>query len=387
MSQRLTYRTAGESHGPTVLALVEGFPAGVAVDLPLIDTELQRRQGGYGRGGRMKIEHDQVTVLSGVRRGVTIGSPIALQVPNKDSRIDEAPDISRPRPGHADLAGMLKWLTPSARPVLERASARETTARVAAGALARCLLNAFGIEVVGFVAGLGPVEAAVPLDLSPADLAAARDANEVYCPDASAVEAMIDVIHQAKKDGDTVGGTLEVRAVNVPPGLGNCMAWQDKLDARIAYAVMGIQAIKAVQIGLGVEAGRLPGSQVHDEIGFDPAREGEAACGFVRYSDNDGGTEGGMSTGQPIRVRATMKPIATLLKPLRSVDLLTRTEDKAAYERSDVCAVPAASVVVENVVAFELAAALCDKFACDTLAEMRASYNFYLDQVRRLGRE
>lgn len=386
MSQRLTYRTAGESHGPTCLALVEGFPAGVPVDVELIDRELKRRQGGYGRGGRMRIESDRVQLLSGVIRGTSIGSPIALQVVNRDSRIDEAPDISRPRPGHADLAGMCKWLTDSARPVLERASARETASRVAAGALARSLLAQFGIKVAGFVQSIGGVEADVPLDTSLNELVAARDGNDVYCPASATIDPMITAIRQAKKDGDTLGGTLEVRATGLPPGLGSCMAWQDKLDARLAYAVMGIQAMKAVQIGLGVEAGRLPGSQVHDEIGYDADQAGSPNCGFFRYTHNDGGTEGGMTTGQPLRLRATMKPIATLLKPLRSVDVKTRAQDSAAYERSDVCAVPAASVVVENVVAFELAAAFCDKFACDTLAEMRASYETYLEMVRNLGR-
>lgn len=380
----LSYRTAGESHGPALIALIEGLPAGLPIDLALIDAELKRRQGGYGRGGRMKIEQDAATVLTGLRRGKTIGSPLVLQVANRDSRLDAAPEINRPRPGHADFAGSLKWLTTDCRETLERASARETTMRVAAGALAKCLLREFGVECVGFVAELGPIKANVADDAPPAALAAARDANELYTPDAAVVEAMIDVIFNAKKTGDTVGGIVETRVFGLPPGLGTCMRWQDKLDGRLLQAVGSIQAFKGAEIGLGFEAARRPGSRVHDAIYFDPAQRDTPNFGFTRKTNRAGGLEGGMTNGQPLIVRGAMKPISTLLQGMDSVNLKTLQPQRSDYERSDVCAVPAASVVAENVVAFEVARAWLDKFAGDTLPEVRAAHDFYAAAVRGL---
>ncbi|RMF76003.1 MAG: chorismate synthase, partial [Planctomycetota bacterium] len=271
----LTYRTAGESHGKALTVLIEGLPSGLRIDTDLIQRELTRRQGGYGRGGRMRIEEDSAEVLSGLRRGVTIGSPLAMQIANRDHRIDEAPSVHRPRPGHADLAGSLKHLTTDCRETLERASARETAARVAAGALSRSLLREFGIRCVGFVRELYDVRADVPEDAEPDALAAARDANDVYTPDAAVADAMRQAIRAAKRDRDTVGGVVEVRVFGAPPGLGSCATWRDKLDGRLMQAVGSIQAFKGVEIGLGFECGRRRGSEVHDPICYDPARRDE----------------------------------------------------------------------------------------------------------------
>ncbi|GMU24991.1 MAG: chorismate synthase [Phycisphaerae bacterium] len=381
----LDYRTAGESHGQALIAFIEGLPAGVELNIDLANRELLRRQGGYGRGGRQKIEKDVVNILSGVRRGRTIGSPVAVQLANKDWRIDEAPDVNRPRPGHADLAGSLKWLTVDCRETLERASARETAARVAAGGIVRSVIEPFGIRCVGFVTQIGSVKANVAADRMPEDLIAARDANEVYTPDPAAVDGMIAAIRRAKEEKDTVGGIVEVRVFGCPPGLGSCVRFQDKLDARLMGAVGSIQAFKGVEIGMGFGVAAIPGSQVHDEIDFDPARRETASLGFTRRSNNAGGLEGGMTNGQTIVVRAAKKPIATLLKGLDSVNLKSKAPERSDYERSDVCAVPAASVVAENVVAFEIARAFLEKFGGDTMKEVRAAYEFYLAEARKLG--
>lgn len=388
----LTYRTAGESHGPGVLAFLEGLPRGVQVDTDFIDGELRRRQGGYGRGGRQRIETDHAQYLGGVRLGRTTGAPVAMLVPNKDSRLDDlerTPPVERPRPGHADLAGSLKWLVPDCRETLERASARETAGRTAMGALARCMLRDLGIEVFGFVRGGGPDPAAMSaVEVTEAnwrDLRAARDASDVAIPDPAASEAMIGSIRQAKIDKDTVGGFVEVHVFGCPPGLGSCVQWSDRLDARLAYAVMGIQAFKAVEIGLGTECGRRNGSQVHDAIDFDASRRGERNLGFVRTSNNAGGLEGGMTDGMPVVVRGTMKPIATLLRGMPSVNLVTREREDSAYERSDVSAIAAASVVAENVVALEIARAVRQKFGGDSMTEMTAQLESYLDMARDLG--
>lgn len=381
----LSYRTAGESHGRAVVVLIEGLPAGLPVDLDRVNAELRRRQGGYGRGGRMKVEHDAAEVLGGVRRGRTLGSPLVLQIANRDSRIDEAPEINRPRPGHADFAGSLKWLTTDCRGALERASARETAGRVAAGALAGGLLGEFGVECVGFVVEIAGVRAAVPEEADPGGLRAERDANDVYTPDAAAAPRMIAAIRQAKRDKDTVGGVVEVRVFGVPPGLGTCVAWAEKLDGRLMQAVGSIQAIKGVEIGLGFEAARRPGSRVHDGLAYDPARREGPAFGFVRRTNHAGGLEGGMTNGQTIVVRAAMKPIATLLRGMESVNLRTLRPERSDYERSDVCAVPAASVVAEHVVAFEVARAWLAKFGGDTLREVRAAYEHYCAAVRSLA--
>ncbi len=380
----LSYRTAGESHGRAVLALIEGLPAGLTVRLDLVQEELRRRQGGYGRGGRMKIEIDQAEVLAGTRRGKTIGSPLVLQIVNRDFRIDDAPPVHRPRPGHADLAGAIKWLTTDCRETLERASARETAARVAAGAVARQLLAEFSVECVGFVSAIGKVQAAVPDHAAPNELRAARDANEAYAPDATAADAMIAAIRQAKIDKDTLGGVVEVRAFGLPIGLGSCMRWQDKLDGRLMQALGSIQAIKGVEIGLGFEASRLPGSQVHDAIYLDASQRGSPNFGFTRQTNRAGGLEGGMTNGMPLIARAAMKPISTLLQGMDSVSLTTLAPERSDYERSDVCAVPAASVVAENVVAFELASVWMEKFGGDTVREVSAAYSRYCEAVRGL---
>lgn len=381
----LEYRTAGESHGQALIALIEGLPADVSIDIAAANHELARRQGGYGRGARQRIEKDEINILSGVRHGKTIGSPLAVQIANRDWRIDQAPEVNRPRPGHADLAGSLKWLTTDCRATLERASARETAARVAAGAITRSVLAPFGIRCVGFVTRIGPAEAQVPADMPPEQLIAARDANDLYTPDPAAAEAMTASVRRAKEEKDTVGGIVEVRVFGCPPGLGSCMRWQDRLDGRLMQAIGSIQAFKGAEIGLGFGVAARAGSNVHDEIDFDPALRATPCLGFTRRSNNAGGLEGGMTNGQTIVVRGAMKPIATLLRGLDSVNLATHRAERSDYERSDVCAVSAASVVAENAVAFEIARAFLDKFAGDTLKEVEGAYGFYLSAARRLG--
>lgn len=357
-------------------ALVEGVPAGLAIDTAFIDAELKRRQGGYGRGGRQRIEDDRVRFMSGVRLGRTIGSPILMQIENRDSRLDDlekTPPVHRPRPGHADLAGARKFDADDCRNVLERASARETAARVAAGALARLILREFGIEAFGFVRGGLDVVSSV--EVTPANwpaLRAARDASEIAMPDVKSSDAFIERIHAAKAAKDTVGGWCETHVFGAPAGLGGCTQWFERLDARLAAAVMGIQAFKCVEIGLGRESAARRGSDVHDPIAYDAARAGEPHGGFVRPRNNAGGIEGGMTNGMPIVVTGTMKPIATLGRGMPSVDLRTGEPQTSAYERSDVCAVAAASVVMENVVAFEVARAFVARFGGDTMDQLRA---------------
>jgi chorismate synthase len=384
----LSYRTAGESHGKALIALVEGLPAGVPVDSPFIDNELRRRQGGYGRGGRQKIETDRAEFLTGVRLGRTIGSPVAMLIPNKDSRLDDlsaTPPLHRPRPGHADLAGSVKWLTTDCRETLERASARETAARVAAGALSRCLLREFGIDVFGFVRSVGPATSDVQVTQDNwRDLFVAREASDLYCPDTAASDRMRDFINDQKMAKDTAGGVVEAHVFGCPIGIGSCMTWDGRLDSRIAAAVVAIQAFKGVEIGLGFEAARRPGSKVHDEIGFDPSQKDRPSLGFTRTTNNAGGLEGGMTNGQPVVVRGAMKPISTLGKPLRSIDLNTKQPSDAGWERSDISAISAASVVMENVVAFEIARALLEKFGGDSLPEVRVNYDNYLATARKL---
>jgi chorismate synthase len=364
------------------------MPAGVPFDTTLINSELARRQGGYGRGARQKIETDAVEVLSGVRLGKTIAAPIALRIPNKDSRLDDlerTPRIHRPRPGHADLAGSIKWLTTDCRETLERASARETASRVAAGAVARCLLREIGIQVFGFVRSIFDVVSDVTVTADNwHEVLKARDASDVYCPDPAASEKMHDAIRQAKIDKDTVGGIVEAHAFGCPIGLGTCADWRDRLDARLAYAVMGIQAFKAVEIGLGRECAFRRGSKLHDPIRHDPAREHLPSLGFTRDTNNAGGLEGGMTNGEPIVVKGTMKPIATLLQGLPSVNLNTKQPETSEYERSDICAVSAASVVMEAVVAFEIARAALEKFGGDSLLELQQNYESFLATARML---
>lgn len=377
----LRYWTAGESHGKCLLALVDGFPAGVSLETDSIDAELRRRQGGYGRGGRQRIETDHVEILTGVWRNQTLGSPIALQVPNKDYKLERLSDLERPRPGHGDLSGSVKYLG-SIRGILERASARETAVRVAAGALAKQLLAQFGIEAFGYVVELGGIE----VEARPGTLAeqrAVRDASELYILNPDAEDEIKALIDACGKDGDTLGGVVEVRVEGLPFGLGTHAQWDRKLDGRLAQAVMAVQAIKGVEIGLGFEAARRRGSQVHDPIRYDESQRATNTLGFSRPTNNAGGLEAGMTNGQPLVVRAAKKPISTLRKSLESVNLSTKQPESANYERSDVCAVPAASVIVENVVAFEVAAALIDKFGGDSLEEMKLRWEQFHELARR----
>jgi chorismate synthase len=384
----LSYRTAGESHGKALITLVEGMPAGVSLDKSFIDGELRRRQGGYGRGGRQKIETDAVDFLTGVRMGKTIASPITMLIPNKDFRLDDpaaTPPLHRPRPGHADLAGSIKWLTTDCRETLERASARETAARVAAGGVARCLLKAFGIDVFGFVRAVG--QATSKTEVTPdnwRELLKARDESDVYALDEESGTKMRDFINDQKMAKDTAGGIVEAHVFGCPVGIGSCMTWDGRLDSRIAAAVVGIQAFKGVEIGLGFETARRPGSQVHDEIGYDESQRNTPSLGFVRGTNNAGGLEGGMTNGRPVVVRGAMKPISTLGKPLKSIDLNTKATAEAGWERSDISAISAASVVMENVIAFEIARAFLEKFGGDSLTEVRANYNNFLATARRL---
>ncbi|MGA1265548.1 MAG: chorismate synthase [Phycisphaerales bacterium] len=384
----LRYLTAGESHGPGMLAVVEGLPAGLEVDTAFVDEELRRRQAGYGRGARQRLETDRVEVLTGVMQGRTMGGPVTLRVANRDSRLDDparTPPVHQPRPGHADLAGSVKWLTTDCRATLERASARETAARVAAGALARCMLRAFGIEAFAFVrASLDVAGTATVTPENWQALRTARDASEVGMPCAESSARLVDRIHQAKVDKDTVGGLVEVHVFGCPIGLGTCVQWHERLDARLAGAVMGIQAFKAVEIGMGRDCAFRTGSQVHDPIAFDASRRQEPHLGFVRTSNNAGGLEGGMTNGMPVVVTGTMKPISTLLRGMPSVDLNTKAPLTSAYERSDISAIAAASVVLENVVAFEIARAFLEKFGGDSMVQLRASHQAWMDMARRL---
>jgi len=387
----LTYSTAGESHGPALVINVSGLPAGVQVDESFINGELKRRQGGYGRGARQRIEEDTIEVLTGVRLGRTTGAPVTLVIRNHDSRLDDTaktPPVFRPRPGHADLAGSIKWLTTDCRETLERASARETASRVAAGALARCLLREFKIQAFGFVRSILDCATAVAVDEHNWEtIRGLRDASETYCPDTAATERQCTIIRQAKIDQTTVGGLIEAHIFGCPPGLGTCVDWRDKLDARLAYAVMGIQAMKSVEIGLGKDVASRPGHEVHDAISFDSEQRQRHTLGFTRTSNNAGGTEGGMTNGQPVVVRAAMKPIATLLRGMPSVDLNTKQTQQSQYERSDVCAVSAASVVLENVAAFEVARVFRDKFSGDSLTETRAQFEAFMKYARLLPLE
>ncbi|MEM9352783.1 MAG: chorismate synthase [Planctomycetota bacterium] len=376
----LRYWTAGESHGKTLLALVDGFPAGVEIDTDPIDAELKRRQGGYGRGGRQRIETDKVDIRTGVWKGVTLGGPIALEVINRDYKLERLDDLPRPRPGHGDLTGAVKYLG-SIRGVLERASARETAVRVAAGALAKQLLGKLGITVFGFVAEIGP-EKIDPIEGTAEELIAERDRSIVYSLNTAQDDAIKELIDSTGKEGDTLGGVVEVRVHGVPFGLGTHAQWDRKLDGRLAQAVMAVQAIKGVEIGLGFEAARRPGSQVHDPIHYDESQKGSPNLGYERPTNNAGGLEAGMTNGQPIVIRAAKKPISTLRKPLASINLDTKEAEGASYERSDVCAISAASVIVESVVAFEVAAAVIDKFGGDSLAEIEARHELFLKMAQ-----
>lgn len=373
---QLRYFTSGESHGPCLIGVLEGIPAGLKIDLEAINRDLARRQKGYGRGGRMKIEADRAEILSGVRRNETIGSPLALMVKNRDFAIDELPAVTKPRPGHADLAGVIKYDRQDARDILERSSARETTIRVAVGAVCKLLLAEVGVDLVGHIIRIGPVEAKTD-GLTLQQIRERSEASEVRCADPQAEKKMIEAIDSAKEQGDTLGGVFEVIATGLPVGLGSHVQWDRKLDANLARALMSIQAIKGVEVGLGFEAARRLGSQVHDEIL--PGKEGV----LTRGGNNAGGFEGGMTNGQPVVVRAAMKPLSTLMKPMRSVDIQTGEEVKATVERSDVCAAPAAAVIGEAVVAIELAKAFLDKFGGDSVRELKRNVAGYVEACKR----
>jgi chorismate synthase len=389
----LRWLTAGESHGPGLVAVLEGLPAHVQVTSADIVDALARRRLGYGRGARMKFEQDQVDVIGGLRHGRTLGSPIAIRVGNSEwpkwekvmaaDPVDEAElealarnaALTRPRPGHADLVGMQKYDFDEARPVLERASARETAARVALGAVAaKFLQQAVGAEVVSHVVAIGTAKAPAGSVPAPGDVAA-LDADPVRCLDADASKAMQAEIDQAHKDGDTLGGVVEVVVHGLPPGLGSHVHWDRRLDARLAGALMGIQAIKGVEVGDGFELAATPGSRAHDEIVA-------TAGGIRRTSGRSGGTEGGMSTGETLRVRAAMKPIATVPRALRTVDVATGEEAVAHHQRSDVCAVPAAGIVAEAMVALVLADVVLEKFGGDSVGETRRNVEGYLGSLR-----
>ncbi len=377
----LNYRTAGESHGKGILALVEGFPAGIRVDIEAINRELSRRQGGYGRGGRQRLESDAAEILTGVYRGVTIGSPLAIWIANKDYRLDRLDDLPSPRPGHADLSGAVKFLS-GIRPILERASARETVGRVAAGALAKQLLRELEIGVLGYVVGVGPIMTeAVSSSLE--ELRSRRDASQLYLVDPLREAEIIALIDWCRKEGDTLGGVVEVRVENVPFGLGSHTQWDLRLDGRLAQAVMAIQAIKGVEIGDGFQLAMRRGSAAHDPITYRPEDAAGRSLGFVRPSNRAGGLEGGMTNGQTLVIRAAMKPISTLAQPLPSVNLHTKESQPASYERSDVCAIAACSVIAENVVAFEIARAILEKFGGDTITEIKSN----LENFCKLARE
>jgi len=377
--------TAGESHGPCLTAIVEGLPAGWPIDVAEIDRQLARRQQGYGRGGRMRIEKDEVRITSGLRWGQTLGSPVTLVIENRDWKNwrrkmstaaadrDEDIMISRPRPGHADLVGLLKYDHEDVRNVLERASARETTTRVAAGALTRQVIERFDIRVCAMVAEIGGIQANRG-NLSIDEACAVAEESPVRMADEQAAQRVIEQIDACKKEGDTLGGVVEVHASGLPPGLGSHVHWDRKVDARLGGALMSIQAVKGVEIGDGFAVAGARGSQVHDEIVRGPG-------GLRRASNHYGGTEGGMTTGEDLVVRVAFKPISTLMRPLRSVDLSTGEETLATIERSDVVAIPAAAVICEAVVAFELTCLFLEKFGGDSLKEVSRNYHGYLDQI------
>jgi chorismate synthase len=395
----LRYLTAGESHGPCLTMIIDGVPAGFPIQIEKINHDLWRRQQGYGRGGRMLIEKDEAQVRSGIRWGETIGAPVALGIENRDWKNwtkkmsalpedrDEKIAVTKPRPGHADLNGALKYDRSDIRDILERASARETVARTAVGSFAKQLLAPFEIRIMGYIRSIGNV--AANLDrLSFNEIYARSEESPVRTADPEAEEKMIALIEECKREGNTLGGIFEVVVLGLPPGLGSHTQWDRKLDGRLARALMSIQAMKGVEIGLGFEMARRRGSQVHDEIFFDPGKDVSEGTprviptGFYRGSNNSGGTEGGMSNGAPVIARVAMKPISTLMSPLQSVDLRSKQPADASVERSDVCAAPAAAVVGESVVAFEIARAFLEKFGGDSLREVRRNYENYLEQIK-----
>jgi chorismate synthase len=384
----LRFFTAGESHGPALIGILEGIPAGLSLSSDDIDKELMRRQTGYGRGGRMKIEQDHAEIISGVRWGKTIGSPISLFIENKDwknwqegmsseGRYEHSISaVTRPRPGHADLAGILKYAQKDIRNILERSSARETAARVAIGAVTKKFLSEFGIIINSYVIQIGNVRMLKTEAISK-EIFQKAEASPVRCPDEETTKKMIKLIDKAVKNGDSLGGIFEIVATGIPPGLGSHIQWDMKLDARLSMAISSIQAIKGVEVGLGFKIAEKFGSEVMDEIFY------KRKSGFYRKTNNAGGIEGGMSNGMPIVIRAAMKPIPTLKKPLRSVDIITRENIKAAYERSDTCAVPAASVIGEAMTAITIADALLEKFGGDSIDETKRNFDAYIEYIKK----
>jgi chorismate synthase len=390
----IRFSSAGESHGEALIALISGLPAGVPIDLEFVNRELWRRQQGYGRGGRMKIETDKAHILSGVRHGKTIGSPIAIEIENRDWKNweeklpVEAGDpakhqaVASPRPGHADLAGALKYNFPDARYVLERASARETTSRVAAGAMAKLMLRELGIEVRSHVIRVGRVELERPAEWDEIAALAAKDEVVLACVDADTEARMKEEVEEAARTGDTVNGVFEVVAHNVPAGLGTYANWDERLDGLLAWALMSLQAVKAVEIGRGVIAAESFGSKVHDPIHYDVENHGRPTR-FTRPHNNAGGIEGGVSNGEDVVVRGYLKPISTLRKPLESVRFDTRESTSASYERSDICVVPAGGVAAEAMVAITLAGVAAQKFGGDSMLEMKRNFDQYIEQIRK----
>ncbi|MBD3425758.1 MAG: chorismate synthase [Candidatus Omnitrophica bacterium] len=376
----MRYMTAGESHGRGIMVILDGMPAGLAIDQKFVASELKRRMHGYGRGGRMAIEPEKPEFVSGCRKGVTIGSPIGIMIHNADHKIDELEELKKPRPGHADLAGIHKYGFDNARDVLERASARETAMRVAAGSCAKLLLKEFGMRITSHVTMIGGIEADTEgLSFDQIEKAADISASKVRCADAKAEKLMCEAIDRAREEKDTLGGSFEVLAVGVPPGLGSYVQWDRKLDGTLARAVVSIPAVKAVSIGKGLECASRKGSLSHDAIGYDAS--GKV---FTRSSNNAGGLEGGVTNGQAVVVKGFMKPIATLGEPLSSVDIDTKKTAGAATERSDVSAVAACGVVAESTVAIELASAFLEKFGGDSVGEIKRNYNGYMSTVKEI---
>lgn len=388
----LRFLTAGESHGKTLIGIIEGIPANLPLSSEDIDPELRRRQSGFGRGGRMKIESDHAEIISGVRWGKTIGSPITILIENKDFKnwaegmsVDPShegtiPPVTRPRPGHADLAGAIKYNQKDIRNILERSSARETAMRVALGAIAKKFLSEFDIKVVSFVTGIGSetidMRSSFLSDSEILDAFQKAEASQVRCPDLNVTERMVSLIEEAIKKGDSLGGVFEVLALGIPVGLGSHIQWDKRLDGRLAQAIMSIQAIKGVEVGSGFDMAGRYGSEVMDEIFYQ-----RTGPGFYRKTNHAGGIEGGMSNGMPIIVRAAMKPIPTLRRPLRSIDIITKEPFEAAYERSDVCAVPAASVIGEAMVAMVIAEAISEKFGGDSIEELKKNFQSYIEYL------
>lgn len=372
----LRYMTAGESHGEGLIAILDGMPSGLKIDKSFIDRELSRRMFGYGRGGRMKIEKDEAEILSGVRNLRTIGAPVCIMIQNRDFSIDDLPQVTAARPGHADLAGALKFNEKDIRNILERASARETASRVACGALAKILLSEFGIYVISHVISIGKIEAENK-KLTFNMIKALEKLSEVRCCDKARGKQMKAEIDRAQKAGDTLGGVCEVLVTGVPAGLGAMSQWDRRLDANLAKCLMSIPAVKGVSVGAGFDLARKHGSEVHDAARYTKAK------GFYRISNNAGGLEGGMTNGEDIILRAAMKPISTLAKPLASIDIKTKKKTEAARERADVCAVPACGIVSEAVTAIEIANAAIEKFGGDSVTEMKRNFDGYLKQIKK----